>query len=173
MSVIKIPLTEIRGKIQMYPENWINMKETNCYAYALGLDIKESDICKNAYQPGTISETVNLRQYESFPYEVLISGLENDLDVLGINYRLIKPDEKIELNEWKIVLMVKKYCDGLDNFHFLRQDIDGIWSHKVGYQHRISRKDSLGCIISNPIESHFFFYTYDKCYALRLNKKFK
>ena len=27
----------------MYPENWVNMYSTNCYAYALGLDIRQSD----------------------------------------------------------------------------------------------------------------------------------
>lgn len=171
MSVIKMPLTEIRGSIQIYPETWTNMKETNCYAYALGLDIKESNICERAYQPGTISETVNLRQYESFSYEMLISGIENDLDFLGINYREVEPEEKVELNEWKIALMIKKYCDGLDNFHFIRQDMNDAWSNKVGYQYRISKKDSLGNIINNPVSSRFFFYTYDKCYALSLKVK--
>lgn len=32
--MLKMSLNEIRGKIQMYPENWVNMYSTNCYAYA-------------------------------------------------------------------------------------------------------------------------------------------
>lgn len=28
--MLKMSLNEIRGKIQMYPENWVNMYSTNC-----------------------------------------------------------------------------------------------------------------------------------------------
>ena len=62
--MLKMSLNEIRGKIQMYPENWINMHTTNCYAYALGLDIRQSDICDYAYQPGTISDVANISKLE-------------------------------------------------------------------------------------------------------------
>ena len=85
--MLKMSLNEIKGKIQMYPENWVNMYSTNCYAYALGLDVRENDICIGAYNPGIISETSSLNGTEYFEYEALINGIAGDLKALDIEYR--------------------------------------------------------------------------------------
>lgn len=129
--MLKMSLNEIRGKIQMYPENWVNMYSTNCYAYALGLDIRQSDICDYAYQPGTISETTNIFELKYFSYDMLIKGIESDLELLRIAYRNVEENEKLALNEWKIALFVDKYHGSLIDFHFLRQKENGIWLQKM------------------------------------------
>ena len=116
--MLKMSLNEIRGKIQMYPENWVNMYSTNCYTYALGLDIRQSDICDYAYQPGTISETTNIFKSKYFSYDMLIKGIESDLELLQIAYRNVEEDEKLALNEWKIALFVDRDFDKLVVFIF-------------------------------------------------------
>lgn len=168
--MLKMSLNEIRGKIQMYPENWVNMYSTNCYAYALGLDIRQSDICDYAYQPGTISETTNISELKYFSYDMLIKGIESDLKLLQIAYRNVEEDEKLALNEWKIALFVDGYHGSLIDFHFLRQKENGIWLHKNGYQGTISKKDRSDEIIVSPSGAELFPYIYKKCYALRLEK---
>lgn len=168
--MLKMSLNEIRGKIQMYPENWVNMYSTNCYAYALGLDIRQSDICDYAYQPGTISETTNIFELKYFPYDMLIKGIESDLELLQIAYRNVEENEKLALNEWKIALFVNGYHESLIDFHFLRQQENEIWLHKNGYDGTILKKDRHGRNIIIPSEAKLSPYTYKKCYALRLEK---
>lgn len=168
--MLKMSLNEIRGKIQMYPENWVNMYSTNCYAYALGLDIRQSDICDYAYQPGTISETTNIFKSKYFSYDMLIKGIESDLELLQIAYRNVEEDEKLALNEWKIALFVDRDFDKLVDFHFLRQKENGIWLQKNGYQGTISKRDHSDEVIVSPSSAELFPYIYKKCYALRLEK---
>lgn len=168
--MLKMSLNEIRGKIQMYLENWVNMYSTNCYAYALGLDIRQSDICDYAYQPGTISETTNIFKSKYFSYDMLIKGIESDLELLQIAYRNVEEDEKLALNEWKIALFVDKYHGSLIDFHFLRQKENGIWLQKNGYQGTISKRDHSDEVIVSPSSAELFPYIYKKCYALRLEK---
>lgn len=168
--MLKMSLNEIRGKIQMYPENWVNMYSTNCYAYALGLDIRQSDICDYAYQPGTISETTNIFKSKYFSYDMLIKGIESDLELLQIAYRNVEEDEKLALNEWKIALFVDRDFDKLVGFHFLRQKENGIWLQKNGYQGTISKRDHSDEVIVSPSSAELFPYIYKKCYALRLEK---
>ena len=151
--MLKMSLNEIRGKIQMYPENWVNMYSTNCYAYALGLDIRQSDICDYAYQPGTISETTNIFELKYFSYDMLIKGIESDLELLRIAYRSVDGD-----------------FDKLVGFHFLRQKENGMWLHKQDFDGIISKKDYCGNNIASPSSAELFPYIYKKCYALRLEK---
>lgn len=168
--MLKMSLNEIKGKIQIYPENWVNMYSTNCYAYALGLDVRENDICIGAYNPGIISGTSSLNGTEYFEYEALINGIAGDLKALDIEYHEVNPMEKIKINEWKIALLTEKYHDKLMDFHFLRQNKSGLWSHKNGFNGIISKKDYLGRIIADPSVSELTPYTYEKCYALKINR---
>ena len=46
----------LKGKININKKHWYHFIKTNCYAYALGLDINEDRIMKKAYQPGVISD---------------------------------------------------------------------------------------------------------------------
>ena len=39
-------------------ENWIHSFTTNCYAFAMGFDVSEEDICYHAYGLGYISSNI-------------------------------------------------------------------------------------------------------------------
>ena len=172
--MLKMTSEEIRGQIQMYPENWINISTTNCYAYALGLDINENDICHNAYQPGTMSE---FEEDCFLTYPNLVKAIEQELKFLSISYREIEPLTPITLDEWKIALLVKQYYDHrmheilLSGFHFLRTNKNEIWVHKPGYPNAPSERDYHNQMITDPREFAFHDYVYKKCYALKLNRK--
>ena len=171
--MINMSLNEIRGRIQFYPEVWMNMYTTNCYAYALGLDISEDDICLNAYQPGTISNTSNIVDCDIFSKRELISGIKGDLRSLGINYRRIRIDDEISDDEWKIALLLLK-CErdhSFEDFHFLRQNQDKYWIYKCGYGGSISIKDCNEKVITDPTTAYFYNYEYDRCYALSMKKR--
>lgn len=173
--MLKMALSEIRGQIQIYPENWINIYATNCYAYALGLDVVEINICESAYQPGTISESINsIANEEYFNYSTLVENLENDLKTLGISYEEVDSKYNICEGEWKIALFVEKSkynSEKLMDFHFLRQNANGIWFHKNGFHGTPIKKDYLGRIITDPETCDLRNYEYKKCYALRLNEE--
>lgn len=172
--MLRMNLNEIKGQIQIFPETWINLHETNCYAYALGLDINENKICDFAFQPGMISETIFLPDLDSFSYETLIDAIEADLKTLDLLYREIDPQEEVETDEWKVALMVEKFDDNqelLDNFHFLRTNKNNNWVHKSSYLGSISKKDDLNRSITEPRECEILPYQYKKCYALKVNRK--
>lgn len=132
MYKLKMSKEDIRKQIQLKPQNWRNIGTTNCYAYALGLDIKENDICKYAYQPGTISNILNLSvHFDYFLYNTLIKNIEKDLKTLNILYREIELDDKIETNKWKMAVFADIFEDDcgelfISDFHFLRSNSDGV-----------------------------------------------
>lgn len=171
--MIKMSLDQIRGRIQFCPEIWIHMYTTNCYAYALGLDISENKICLNAYQPGMISNVVkNVKgNLTNISYDLFIKRVESDLDALNINYRNVLPNEEVDEDEWKIILLTEKHDDKLSDFHFLREMKDGKWSHKLGYYGKIKTISDIDPIVSNPNLCDLDFYTYDRCYALSMKKR--
>ena len=162
---------EIRNKIILDNINWKHIFTTNCYAFALGLDIKERSIMKDAYQPGTISNN-NLGEW--FTYGELLSNLKSDFDYLGIDYKEINPTDNIAEDEWKIALFIKIYNYNygkivLSDFHFLRQ-IGDSWYHKPGYYGLPTNKDSNDKIITDPTMCNIYNKAYQKTYSLKLKK---
>ena len=51
---LKIHLKDLKKEINITKKDWMHRNQTNCYAYALGLDIIEQRICYRVYQVGTI-----------------------------------------------------------------------------------------------------------------------
>ena len=174
VSKLRISLQEIRNSIDIKKRDWINMDTTNCYAYALGLDIPQSEICDFAYVPGVISNSNKIiPPHKIFSYDTLLNNIYLDLNTLGIDFREINPLDDISMEEWKIALFVTKvYSDkgyvGLEDFHFLRQLRDGFWYHKGGYNGTITRLDSYSDEIVDPQECILENRTYKKCLSLRL-----
>lgn len=166
--MIKMNSTEYRRQIKLDSTSWKHAYTTNCYAFALGLDIRERLIMKDAYQPGTLTQH-NLDVY--FTYEQLINNLISDLDYLGIDYKEIDPSEKVGIDEWKIALFVQynPYMGLLSDFHFLRQ-IDNIWYHKQGYYGLPTNKDSYNNLIIDPVDCYIYGEDYQKTYSLKLKK---
>lgn len=171
---LKMNLQELRALIDIDKSEWVNIDTTNCYAYALGLDIPEYKIRNAAYVPGVIANSnIFLRSQKIFSYDDLLNNMYLDFNGLGIDFREIKPLDEINIDEWKIALFVTRAysyggTDFLTDFHFLRQHNDGFWYHQDGYHGIISRCDSYNRDIKNPEKCSLMNRTYKKCLSLRL-----
>lgn len=172
--LMKMDLRELKRQINLDKKNWQYILSTNCYAYALGLDIPERKIKTFAYAPGTIGNArANLVRQRIFTYDELINNINDDLFYLGINFMECTPDEKTTKDEWKIALFTSYYAymllgDYYCDFHFLRERKNGIWYHKKGYFHRPNNLDSNKNIITDPRECYIKNYDYQLTYKLSI-----
>lgn len=164
----------IRKKINLKSNHWIHYHTTNCYAYALGLDIRERKIVKDAYKPGAMSGYEKaIKKNQLFIREDLIKAIFMDMDLLGIQIKQINLTDNIDDDAWKIALFItrySKYSKNLDDFHFLREVSNNMWYHKVGFDSRPTNLDDNYNIINNPKECFLKNREYDSCYCLKLKK---
>lgn len=169
-QILKKSLQELRNSIDLEKKSWINLNDTNCYAYALGLDIPEQEINNHAYFPGIIGNSkIYLPNQELFTYEEFIYNLFEDFKALNIEYKEIDPLDKINIDEWKIALFITYYSKNyVEDFHFLRENKENIWYHKLGYTGTITNCDDDDNIITNPKQCFFEYRTYKKCLSLKL-----
>lgn len=166
---LKMKIEQLRSCIDLEKKEWTNKHATNCYAYALGLDIPQSKINRYAYTPGIISNSnIYLPSSEDIDYEDLINNIYLDLKTLDIDFKEIEPTDKINSNEWKIAIFIAKSYGKIFDYHFLRQHSDGTWYHKNGFSGDISNYDFQGQIITNPKECYIPCRTYKKCLSLKL-----
>ena len=167
---LKMSLDEIRNRIDILKWDWDNLYTTNCYAYALGLDIPENDICKYAYDPGTISKSCPL--YIPYSYNQLINNVLADLEILNIEHRFIHPSDSILPDEWKIAIFIPKIYSlyQLEDYHFIRQRNDGLWYYKNGITGPISNLDTYDQFITDPTTCFFKEYMYTDSLCLKLKK---
>ena len=142
------------------PEIWnkdINIKRThNCYAYALNLiDKKQADICKKYLkitnkkdcpslrpQPGQYSGFIDEYKHHLFSCKKIEIRMKKDNPLI----KKLKKNEECPNNFYKIALVCAS--NGSD-YHFYRQDNNGLWSHKDGWK-LATNKDAKGRIIKNP-----------------------
>lgn len=165
MGVLKISVNDIVDYISLTYDYWENAMDTNCYAFALGLDIPEDEIVKNAYQLGVIGATLNdidLKSLFKMTYE---ERLALDLNSMQIPFRECDPLEKLKFEQYKIAMFANYSIK--NDFHFMRQDPDGIWWQKWGglISYPIN-KDNDKKIITNPRTCNIGDYQYIKTYAL-------
>ena len=67
MSRLNIKRCDLIQMIDLNKVKWENKSTSNCYAFALGLDIPEKKICEAAYVPGVMSGSlINLPAKYSF-----------------------------------------------------------------------------------------------------------
>ena len=122
------------------PKLWNNLndiphlKKTNCYEYAFNY-ISHSE---EKLQPGELSSG----KFKDYSCESIIRKMKEDYsDVKDSYFR-----EKLDCTRYKIALVI----DTNDNdYHFYRQDTNGLWSHKT-CTNDVSRLDANGDIIINP-----------------------
>ena len=129
-------------------------KSHNCYAYALNLIYpKYANICKqylkktNKYncprpQPGIYSGYVNEYKLHSLTCSEIINRMQSDNPLIT----KLKLNQECPNGYYKIALFV--LINKMD-YHFYRQDKNGLWSHKDGWR-KVTNKDFLGRIIRNP-----------------------
>lgn len=166
----------IRDNINLKKKYWLHIFSTNCYAYALGLDVNESIIGNYAYQPGYIGGYMySTMRYPQFTYDSLVRSIYEDLKKYKIDIRRVKPDDEVDIDEWKIALFTKFqsydfYSNWYSDYHFLRQKDDGLWYHKRGFYRIPTNKDFKRKVIENPKKCNLGKYEYQECFSLKLKK---
>lgn len=121
---------------EFYPDDWKNHIISNCYCYAL--DLKLSDCF-------LIGDFINKRVTHQDSDDRILSVLVEELEALGFDVEEIETDTVCERYSQKIFL--GRDSDG--DYHFIRQDADGLWSHKASH-FPPNRKDSGGFAILDP-----------------------
>ena len=170
----KIEIDNIKNMINLKNKFWIHFLSTNCYAYALGLDVSEKNIIDFAYQPGVISGSASaLNNYKYFSYYDLLENIYADMERLDIDIRETDIEYKTRDYEWKIALFTTFYSykfddEFLSDYHFLREVKDGVWFHKEGYSSFPTNKDYNNKVIVNPLKSSLGSNEFKKCYVLKL-----
>ncbi len=127
------------------PNKWKHAIKAGCYPYAINVFIDEFFLVGSI-----IGKPCNCKVSD----ETLIKVLKEELNSIGYIVKEVKTEDTIEEDELKIYLQ-RETKTGY--YHFLREDEDGIWSHK--FPNEIPcRTDSLGNLIEDPdamVESPF------------------
>lgn len=134
------------------PEHWNNkydIKEThNCFAYAFNVnDSKQIGKCKDKncnipfHQPGMAAG------YDKFDSNKPKTCPNMSARLLGDNHNIKMSSftEKCPVGTSKIALIV----DEDEDYHFLRQDSNGMWSHKPGAR-KVTNLDASDKKIYDP-----------------------
>lgn len=134
-------------------------KSHNCYSYALNLIYKDqANLCKRFMnktkkqncsiikpQPGQNVGIIDESNPRVITCEKIVGRMLKDNPFI----KQVGRDEKLPKNYYRIALFSRS--DKLD-YHYYRQDCDGMWSHKNGWR-KATNKDNSGRLIHNPEES--------------------
>lgn len=159
-------LETLKNQINLKEDNWINIDSTNCYAFALGLDIAQDKICESAYYVGHIYRYYSNVKVKYIPRNLL---LQHDFETLGLIYRECDLSEKITNGEWKIAYFDDAIYEC--GFNFFRQTENGIWWHKFDYNYIPTCLDNDKKIITAPTSCNVNQrgLEFQKCYILKRN----
>lgn len=133
--------------------NQYHCNKENCYAYMLGSDFEDNDPDEDyIYNLGCISQTIMPRTIPEAE-----EAFYKDMDALGVDCRRCELDAKVNPGEWKIVFFFEGTFTDEYDFHFVREDKGGGWSHKAGFHGGVWRfgrdprcmtdLDFVGCYI--------------------------
>ena len=177
MNNLKKDINELRESICLKEDYWEFDFSTNCYAFALGLDVPEDTIVYNAYQPGVIGATFKNLSFSKLKRMSIEDRILLDLAVLNIKCKEVSPNElsgyyfnwdrNYNISWWVISLFLSN-----DDFHFMRKSYDGIWWQKNGYFAQPNNIDLDESIITNPKKCNMGEYKYVKSYKLQYIEKY-
>lgn len=102
-------------------------KDTNCMAHAFGAEVP--DLKHNFYVPGFISGSTDDRIATEF-----VDNFIKDAEVLGKHAEVITREQakEVEKEGNQVVALFYSWID--NDFHFIRKNKGGVWSHKAGYK---------------------------------------
>ena len=163
--------------------------DVNCYAFAVGIDMDERDICEYAFNPGQIGTYLNYydnsRNYQTMMAYMFSRPIEDrvgfDMETLGIEFSDASEDELSEYVDeegyynW-LIAMYKTRPRFLvpSDIHCLRKNHDGIWVHKLGRDGNPSMIDPNGEVITVLPEELVYdkrkIYTSPSVYKLRMKR---
>lgn len=151
LDLLKVYREFLRDYIRLSKENpsfesdskWKLYTEGNCYCYALMLPTPKEfydaymNACVDVDLPLSFHHDVGFISEKkcSLKPSKLLDNLKSDLDSLGIYYYETDIDSINNHGGYKISL----YYNYGEDFHFIREDSDGKWSHKMGYSGSIER----------------------------------
>jgi len=139
------------------PDHWnklFKVKEThNCFAYAFNInDPKQMRKCKDSdcdipfHQPGLVSGYPNFSSKLPKTCPNMMARLFGDNPQL----KMATFEEKCPVGSSKIALIV----DENEDYHFLRQDSNGYWSHKPGAR-KVTNRDASNRLIYDPALANY------------------
>ena len=169
MKNLLINNEKIKDLIDLKIDNWNYPTSTNCYAYALGLDIPFNEISKHAYRVGCFSEDyLNKKNIDVYSLDIE-DALLYDFYCLGLKGEEVDPNYNIKRNDNSFLISL---FTGINDFHFLRKNkYDNLWYHKKGYISMPRNKDDDGAFIINPEDAFFIYYNYVKTYKLEYKSR--
>lgn len=172
--MLNMDINTIKNSISLKEAYWENNFETNCYAFALGLDIPEKDIVSNAYTLGVMASNtfnISLKEISKMTFE---ERFILDLKALKIAVTETDPTDKSYYkytgNYVGYYWIVSLLCNDA-NFHFLRKNYDGDWYHKIGFLGPPIKTDSNKNTIESPRDCSIADYKYVKTYKLHYCKR--
>ncbi len=133
--------------------NWENCINAGCYQYAIGFYTNEYII---------VGDIIGKRCKANESDDTLLYILKEELETLGYEVKEVDVEYQLKKGEIKIYLQRDEHTG---YYHFLRQDKNGIWSHKYPGE-MPTTKDSNGEEITNPesmIEPPFYGW----CFCLK------
>jgi len=149
LSLDKLPLSGSEPKYE--PDKWNNdfldRINHNCYAYVLDDFIKGRP---KRPQPGHRDPAMTTFRKQDYTREEITRRAIYD----NPSIHCTNPNNPCPKGYYKGVLVIDRY----NNYHWLRQDADGTWSHKPG-QLPVTNRDADGNIIWNPTKANL---VYDK-----------
>ena len=128
---------------------------TNCYAYALNLkkDPRDGSNWLNGYklQPGELSGNYFALNDNDWDWKKIIELTKDDLATLGRTLEPGSRDEPCPKGSYKIALAIDPLNDDNNehDFHFYRQDANGLFSSKTGI-FPVANIDVKGKFIFDP-----------------------
>lgn len=127
---------QLGDKIPCFNEKIGKYKHVNSFGYALGIDLPE--YINKKYLKITshiIRYNLGFISGEGYPYtdQSKLDNLLADLETLNIKWFETDIEHPNEHEGYKIVF----YCDDMNDFYIMRQNLDGSWSGKVYYTNQI------------------------------------
>ena len=120
------------------PKAWSNYLEAGCYPYALNLLVDKFFLIGDL-----IGKTCTALTSD----EDLIKVFKEELkEIFDLEVEETSTEYKTKENERKVYLQREEHTG---YYHLLRQDEDGMWSHKFPKE-LPTRQDSIGLLIEDP-----------------------
>lgn len=131
-------LVKLSTNKPVFEENQKKYTNGNCYSYALGLSNPDG-VSNVIMQTGMNIGYVGGSLVTSNDPEKYLYGIQKDFETLEVDFYDSAIGEENKHGGYKIAFYVSP-----KDFHFIRQNIDGSWSHKVGYSKVIKMVNEPG-----------------------------
>ena len=122
----------------------------NCYFYALNININKIFMLSyHKLMRSNLLTNLGLNKPRCYLYSAsnILDYLYSDLEYLNIAYYNSDINMINKHNGYKIAIF--REVNYQMDYHFIREDINGLWSHKLGYTNKYERNIDLWALINN------------------------